>query len=102
VTPPGRPMAAWHLLISGRVQGVGFRWSMCAAAIEHGALGWVRNRRDGRVEAVVDGAPQAVAAMLAWAQHGPRAARVESVEKRPATAAEAVMVGAGFEALPDA
>jgi hypothetical protein len=40
--------------------------------------------------------------MLAWAQHGPRAARVESVEKRPATAAEAVMVGAGFEALPDA
>jgi acylphosphatase len=95
-------MAALHLMISGRVQGVGFRWSMCAAAIEHGARGWVRNRRDGRVEAVVDAAPAATAALLAWAQHGPRTARVDHVESRPATAVEMGMIGSGFEPLPDA
>ena len=92
---------ALHLMISGRVQGVGFRWSMCAAALEHGARGWVRNRRDGRVEAVVDGDGAAVAAMLRWAQRGPRSARVEHVESRPPTAAELALAGSGFEALPD-
>ena len=95
-------MAALHLLISGRVQGVGFRWSMCEAALEHGARGWVRNRLDGRVEAVVDGDDAVVAAMLRWAQRGPRMARVDHVETRPATAAEAAMGGRGFEPLPDA
>ena len=90
-----------HLLISGRVQGVGYRWSMCEAALEHGARGWVRNRRDGRVEAVVDGEAAAIASMLRWAQHGPRAARVDHVDTRPATAAEASTVGRGFEPLPD-
>jgi acylphosphatase len=95
-------MAALHLLISGRVQGVGFRWSMCAEALAHGARGWVRNRSDGRVEAVVDGAPEAVAAMLRWAQQGPRAARVDRVDSRPATAGEMALAGAGFEPLADA
>ena len=95
-------MAALHLLISGRVQGVGFRWSMCEAALEHGARGWVRNRRDGRVEAVIDGEDAVVAAMLRWAQHGPRSARVEQVQTRAATAAEAALAGPGFEPLPDA
>lgn len=95
-------MAALHLLISGRVQGVGFRWSMCAAALEHGARGWVRNRRDGRVEAVVDGDEASVAAMLAWARRGPRAARVDHVESRPATAGEVALIGEGFEPLDDA
>ena len=95
-------MAALHLLISGRVQGVGFRWSMCEAALQHGARGWVRNRRDGRVEAVVDGDDAVVAAMLRWAQRGPRMARVDHVETRPATAAEAALSDRGFEPLPDA
>ena len=95
-------MAVLHLLICGRVQGVAFRWSMCAAALEHGARGWVRNRRDGRVEAVVDGPAKAIEAMLRWAQHGPRSARVEHVQTRAATAAEAALAGAGFEPLPDA
>jgi len=94
-------MAALHLLISGRVQGVGFRWSMCEAALEHGARGWVRNRRDGRVEAVVDGDEPIIAAMLRWAQHGPRSARVDQVATRAATAAELAMIGAGFEPLAD-
>ncbi len=94
-------MAALHLLISGRVQGVGFRWSMCEAALEHGARGWVRNSRDGRVEAVVDGTDQVVESMLRWAQHGPRSARVDHVEKRAATAEEVALIGRGFEPLAD-
>ena len=94
-------MAAMHLLISGRVQGVGFRWSMCEAALEHGARGWVRNRRDGRVEAVLDGPAEAIEAMLRWARHGPRPARVDHVDTRAATAVEIAMIGGGFEPLPD-
>jgi acylphosphatase len=67
---------AKHLRISGRVQGVGFRYTMAQEAGRLGVTGWVRNRRDGTVEAVVDGAEAAVAAMLQWARHGPRAAEV--------------------------
>jgi len=96
------PMAALHLLITGRVQGVGFRFSMCEAALGHSVRGWVRNRRDGRVEAVVDGDETAIAAMLRWAQRGPRAAHVQHVATREATADELAAIGAGFEPLSDA
>ncbi len=89
------------MLISGRVQGVGFRWSMCEAALQFGASGWVRNRRDGRVEAVVDGSPEIIESMLRWARNGPRAARVDHVETRSATAAEIALIGSGFDPLPD-
>ena len=68
-----------HLIISGRVQGVGFRYSMLAEARRLGVTGWVRNRRDGTVEAVVDGDPAAVAAMVKWAGAGPPGARVTDV-----------------------
>jgi acylphosphatase len=95
-------MAALHLLISGRVQGVAFRWSMCEAALAHGARGWVRNRRDRRVEAVVDGTPEAIEAMLRWAWRGPSMARVDQVDTRPASGAETAMIGDGFEPLSDA
>ena len=71
---------AKHLTISGRVQGVGFRYSMIEEAERLGVTGWVRNRRDGSVEAVVDGTPQAVEAILAWARSGPRGARVTEVQ----------------------
>ncbi len=71
---------AKHLVISGRVQGVGFRYSMSEAAERLGVTGWVRNRRDGTVEAVVDGATDAVDAMLAWAHRGPRGASVTDVQ----------------------
>ena len=71
---------AKHLKISGRVQGVGFRYSMSEEAERLGVTGWVRNRRDGTVEAVIDGAPDAVEAVLAWARRGPRGASVTEVE----------------------
>jgi acylphosphatase len=71
---------AKHLKISGRVQGVGFRYCMAEEAVRLGVTGWVRNRRDGTVEAVVDGAPDVVAAILEWARRGPPAAHVTEVQ----------------------
>jgi acylphosphatase len=73
-------LVAKHLKISGRVQGVGFRYSMSEEAERLGVTGWVRNRRDGTVEAVVDGAKDALDAILAWARRGPRGASVTDVE----------------------
>jgi acylphosphatase len=70
---------AKHLRISGRVQGVGFRDAMCREADRLGVSGWVRNRHDGTVEAVVDGAPDAIETIIAWARRGPPAARVSDV-----------------------
>ncbi|RPI46819.1 MAG: acylphosphatase [Betaproteobacteria bacterium] len=72
-----------HLVIVGRVQGVGFRHGMARKAAELGIRGWVRNRLDSTVEAMVQGDPDAVAAMIAWARHGPRSALVERVEVEP-------------------
>ena len=68
-----------HLIISGRVQGVGFRFYMERKAREFGVAGWVRNRRDGAVEAMVQGSADAVQAMIAWAQRGPPSAVVAEV-----------------------
>ena len=70
---------AKHLTISGRVQGVGFRFSLAEQARRRGVTGWVRNRRDGTVEAVLDGAPEAVETVLGWARRGPRGASVTGV-----------------------
>jgi len=86
-----------HLIISGRVQGVGFRYSMLAEAERLGVTGWVRNRRDGTVEAVVDGDPAAVAAMIEWANAGPPGARVTGV-----AVGEVAGQFAGFESKPTA
>jgi acylphosphatase len=66
--------------IAGRVQGVGFRYWTEEAALELGLHGWVRNRRDGSVEALFSGAADEVAEMLRRCHDGPRAAQVTSVE----------------------
>lgn len=68
-----------HLSITGRVQGVGFRDAMCREANRLGVMGWVRNRFDGSVEAVVQGENAALDKLIAWAQQGPPSAVVKAV-----------------------
>lgn len=69
-----------HVLVSGRVQGVGFRWHTRSQATELGLAGWVRNLPDGHVEVWIEGEEPAVRAMLAWLAQGPSAARVKGCE----------------------
>lgn len=85
MSAPGgqHPAAAMHLKISGRVQGVGFRWSLQRKAIQLGLSGWVRNCTDGSVEAVAAGPLESLHQLQAWAQHGPPAARVDEVLVSP-------------------
>ncbi|MGH2606720.1 MAG: acylphosphatase [Anaerolineales bacterium] len=74
------PARRLHVLVTGRVQGVNFRYATRAAARELGLRGWVRNLRDGSVEAVFEGEEAALRAVLDWCRQGPPAARVEDVE----------------------
>ena len=72
-------MEVRHLIVTGQVQGVGYRYSMVASARRLAVSGWVRNRRDGSVEAMVAGNAEAVAAIIDWARHGPAGAEVAHV-----------------------
>lgn len=90
-------MLARRLQISGRVQGVGFRYAMRHEAARRGVRGWVRNRGDGSVEALLAGDAEAVEALTAWARHGPPGAKVSAVQAMPA--GEDV-VSEGFELRP--
>ena len=90
-------MKAVHVLIHGRVQGVGFRAWMEWNAEELGLSGWVRNRRDGTVEAVLSGAVDAVDDMLARCRTGPRGAAVSEVQVIGEGG-----VHSGFQVRPDA
>lgn len=69
-----------HVLISGRVQGVFFRYHAQDEALKRGLKGWVRNLPDGRVEAVFQGDRPALKAMIQWCHQGPPSARVDEVE----------------------
>lgn len=69
-----------RLLIHGDVQGVGFRYSLRTVAIQNGLSGWVRNTRDGSVEAVLHGDKNSVESVTDWCRHGPSLSRVDSVE----------------------
>ena len=84
-----------RLEIRGMVQGVGYRWAMVEQARRLGIRGWVRNRHDGSVEAMVTGPPDAVERIVGWARRGPRSAVVAAVD---------VFAGAGtfdsFDARP--
>ena len=79
-------MIATRLVIRGRVQGVGYRYSMVDAAQALNVTGWVRNRRDGTVEALVQGEAAAIDAILAWCSHGPPSARVDAIDTMAAEA----------------
>lgn len=70
-----------HVIIEGRVQGVGYRVWAARTAEDLGLKGWVRNRTDGSVEAVVEGEPETVDAMLKLCRQGPRSARVSHIEQ---------------------
>jgi acylphosphatase len=70
-----------RVVVHGNVQGVFFRDSCRREARSRGLAGWVTNRSDGAVEAVFEGDPEAVDALVEWSRHGPRGADVESVDE---------------------
>lgn len=92
------PNRTIHILIHGRVQGVGFRAWVQHQAELHGLKGWVRNRRDGPVEAVLSGPGDLVEAMLKACHQGPASASVQWIE--PIESGDVVFDPAGdFEVL---
>ena len=74
-------MARAHVFVSGKVQGVFYRDTTKKEADQRGVRGWVRNLRDGRVEAVFEGAPAAVEEMVAWCRVGSPLSRPTHVER---------------------
>ena len=87
-------MAAARFVVSGRVQGVGFRYATRAQALAMGVRGHAVNRVDGTVEVLAVGEPGALDALAAWLQRGPDHARVDRVERTELAAPPGV--GAGF------
>ncbi|HUD86692.1 MAG TPA: acylphosphatase [Xanthobacteraceae bacterium] len=88
--------------IRGRVQGVGYRYWLGQQAIGRGLEGWVRNRRDGSVEALFAGPTDTVSAMIASCRRGPASARVDAVVEQPADldALNVRRAGERFSVLP--
>jgi len=77
-------IVARRLDIAGRVQGVGFRYFVTRGARQHGLRGWVRNRHDGSVEALLIGEEAGVAAVIEQCRRGPPQARVDRLDVAPA------------------
>lgn len=91
-----------HIVVRGRVQGVGYRAFVADEAISRGIEGWVRNRRDGTVEAVFAAPAQRVASIVEACRRGPWGARVDSIDEREATEQELALrkLGEDFSVLP--
>jgi acylphosphatase len=91
-----------HVIARGRVQGVGYRAFVADEAVRRGISGWVRNRRDGSVEAVFSGPVDAVVAVIAACRRGPWGAAVEGLEVRDGAADQLAPRAAGepFAVLP--
>ncbi|MGC5171336.1 acylphosphatase [Microbacterium sp. DT81.1] len=87
-----------HVIVSGDVQGVGYRYTLRMVAADAGVAGWVRNRRDGTVEAEVEGTPEQVDEILAWMAEGPPGACVDAARVTDAAATGET----GFEVRRDA
>jgi acylphosphatase len=75
-------VARAHVWVSGKVQGVFYRDSTQQEAVKRGVRGWVRNLKDGRVEAAFEGAPEAIDAMVAWCRVGPPLSRPTFVDRK--------------------
>jgi len=86
-----------RLTISGRVQGVGYRDWAIHTGLRLGLTGWVRNRRDGAVEALIVGDETAVGQMIEACRRGPPAARVDEIDVEPV---DLDIMPAGFTQLP--
>lgn len=94
-------MKTLQIRVTGRVQGVGFRYALRDEAVCLGLAGWVRNRHDGSVEALLQGPEQAVEELVAWARRGPPAAQVRAIlESSPAPQLDKPYTG--FEIWPSA
>jgi len=91
-----------RVIVHGRVQGVGYRAFVEAEAIRRGIAGYVRNRRDGTVEAVFEGEVAAVAEMVAVCRRGPRGAQIDTIDEREGNAADLASrdQGVAFTVLP--
>lgn len=88
-----------HIFYTGRVQGVGFRYTVQEAARYYQAQGWVRNLRDGRVELRIVGPEAVLTALLDAVRHGPLASCIEEAQVTWTAAAESY---SGFEIRPTA
>ncbi len=98
MTTDETPEKVVRVRIAGRVQGVGYRYWTADTAIALGLRGWVRNRRDGSVEAVFAGRPTSVAEMVLRCRRGPMLASVAHIEETP----EEEAVAPGFHLAPTA
>ncbi len=93
-----------HVIVRGRVQGVGYRAFVEREALKRGVEGWVRNRRDGSVEAVFAGTQDKVDAAVEACRRGPYSARVEQIDQHDGTEDELKLRAPGdvFSMLPTA
>jgi len=91
-----------HMVVRGRVQGVGYRAFVEHEALRRGLEGWVRNRRDGSVEAVFAGAQEKIDGMIEACRRGPYSARVDALDQREGSEAELKLRAPGdvFSVLP--